>query len=234
MGNLNLLADRRVRIFIGHFGSGKTEVAVNYTLAMRQQLGQDSPLSVGIADLDVVNPYFRSREKHSLFAEKGIRVVGSSVDAPLVDVPAVSAEVNAFLEDDRWLAVLDSGGDPEGARVLGRFSGKLRPGDYDMFLVLNARRPETRGAGQVLRLMERLEAVSRLKVTGIINNTHMLKSTGPEDLLEGDRLAREVASETGLTIRYTTVMSEVASVCPDSLKGTIFPLNLYMRDDWMS
>ncbi len=223
------LPDKRIRIFSGHFGSGKTEVAVNYALFLRQQFTK-----VGIADLDVVNPYFRTRERQDLFAEKDIRFVGSSINAPAIDSPAVSAEVNTLLEDKSWQSVLDVGGDPEGARVLGRFSGMIEDDEYDMFMVLNANRPETRTSEQVIRLMKRLEEVSRLRISGLINNTHLLKETSTEDLERGIKLVSEVSGETGVRVVFHSAAEWIADKLPAHLEGIIFPMKLYMRDEWMS
>jgi hypothetical protein len=240
-----VLQDRRIRIFAGHFGSGKTEVAVNYVLKLRE-LTEDW---VGIADLDVVNPYFRSREKAAFFEERRIRTVYSAVAALHGDAPAVSGEVLAFLEDPRWQAVLDAGGDPEGARVLGRFAGKILPEDYDMFLVVNVHRPQTASVQAVLDLMARLEETSRLKVTAFINNSHMLKATRPEHVFAGTELLSELERKTGLKTRYTCAIRPVVerlretggepSLPRSSAEGSggnglLFPLDLRMREDWMS
>ncbi|MDR1893488.1 MAG: hypothetical protein LBQ61_02190 [Spirochaetales bacterium] len=230
MDQQSLLNDRRIRIFSGHFGSGKTEVAVNYVLRLKELFSRSL---VGIADLDVVNPYFRSREKTALFQGRSIRLAATSVEALHGDSPAVSPDLLAFLEDPSWQAVLDSGGDPEGSRVLGRFAGKIREGDYDMFLVVNIRRPQTSRAEAALDLMGRLEKTSRLRVTGFINNSHLLKETRPEDLLAGAELLAEMTKKTGLPVRYTCAVPRIIEKLPTDIGGTLFPLELTMREDWM-
>jgi hypothetical protein len=221
--------DKRIRIMAGHFGSGKTEFAVNYAVKLRT-LGT----MVGLADLDIINPYFRSRERDQLFREKGIKLVGSSQGSAPVDMPALSPEINAFIEDPAWQAVIDVGGDPTGARVLGRYAAALADREYDFFLVINAYRPETRTAGQVEDMIEGIQGLSRLKITGLVNTTHLLKDTVVDDVARGYELAREVSVRTGLPVRYNAAIASVAAQLPADWEGEIFPLELFMRDLWMS
>lgn len=223
-----MLKDKRIRIVIGHYGSGKTEFSVNYAVKLAEQ-GK----KVALADLDVVNMYFRSREKQEYLQSLGIKVISSSVNAPALDIPAISAEVYTPLEDKSYEAVLDVGGNPAGARVLGRYKKFLIDGAYDMFYVLNANRPETSSADQAIQFLKAIENTAQVKVTGIVNNTHMLKSTTVEDVLKGQKLALEVSQKTGIPISYIAALENVARDLPSGLEGEIFPINLYMREDWM-
>ncbi|MBI9102637.1 MAG: hypothetical protein JEY99_09490 [Spirochaetales bacterium] len=224
---------QRIRIISGHFGSGKTEFSVNYALFLRNQYD-----SVGLADLDVVNPYFRSRERFALFAEKGVRLVGSQHGSLAVDTPSVSAEVNTLIENESIQTVLDTGGDPGGVRLLARFASKIEPYGYDMFLVVNANRPETQSCDQVLTMIENIEGVSGMKISSLINNTHLLKSTTTDDIIRGAELVRQVSATTGIKIRYHSIPEWLLAEMPEgfnkNFEGTIFPLRLYMRDEWMS
>ena len=223
-----MLEDKRIRIVIGHYGSGKTEFSMNYAVKLAEQ-GK----KVALADLDVVNMYFRSREKQEYLQSLGIKVISSSVNAPALDIPAISAEVYTPLEDKSYEAVLDVGGNPAGARVLGRYKKFFVDGAYDMFYVLNANRPETSSADQAIQFLKAIENTAQAKVTGIVNNTHMLKSTTIEDVLKGQKLALEVSQKTGIPISYIAALENVARDLPSDLKGEIFPINLYMREDWM-
>lgn len=223
-----MLEDKRIRIVIGHYGSGKTEFSVNYAVKLAEQ-GK----KVALADLDVVNMYFRSREKQEYLQGLGIKVIASSVNAPAIDIPAISAEVYTPLEDKSYEAVLDVGGNPAGARVLGRYKKFFIDGAYDMFYVLNANRPETSSADQAIQFLKAIENTAQAKVTGIVNNTHMLKSTTVDDVLKGQKLALEVSQKTGIPIRYIAALENVARDLPSDLVGEIFPINLYMREDWM-
>ena len=137
------------------------------------------------------------------------------------------------MQDTSYEAVIDVGGDPDGARTLGRYKDYLVEGNYDMFYVLNANRPETQTAEKAIEYLRKIEDTARARVTGLINNTHMLKSTTVEDVLKGQELAQEVSKMTNIPIKYVSAIEEVAKDLPDDLEGEIFPITLYMREDWM-
>ena len=222
--------DRRVRIICGHYGCGKTEIAVNYALKLAET-GKNPVL----ADIDVINPYFRSRERSEFLEKSGVKVIASSINASAIDVPAISAGVYSVFDDKTRDAVLDVGGDHAGINVLKRFSDHYSSSDeYDLFFVLNANRPGTSGADEVLKYIQSFQDTSGLSVTGLINNTHMLKSTAADDIIRGYLLAEKVSSESGIPVRYNTGLAELKDSLPDDVKKIFFPLKLYMRDDWMS
>jgi len=221
--------DKRIRIIIGHYGSGKTEFSLNYALKLNE-LGK----KVAIADLDVVNLYFRSREKASLLEEKGIKIIGASIKGNALDLPAISGEVLTPLQDKSYDTILDVGGDPAGARALGRYHEYFVEGQYDMFFVLNVNRPETGTVQKALEFIRQIEDTSRAKVTGIINNTHLLKSTTIEDVLKGYELSLELSELTSIPLKYNVVLEELAPLLPNNLVGELFPIKLYMREEWMN
>lgn len=221
--------DKRIRIIIGHYGSGKTEFSVNYAMKLKQA----SSSKVAIADLDIVNVYFRSREKQVMLEEQGIKVIASSIAGNALDLPAVAADIITPLEDKSYEYVIDVGGDSVGARVLGRFKNYIEDADYDMFMVVNANREQTMDLEGIKRHKETIEATSRLKVTGFINNTHLIRETTLEDVLKGDKLLKEASKELGIPIRYVSAMSHIASQIPDEVSGEILALDLIMRDQWM-
>lgn len=223
-----MLKDKRLRFIIGHYGSGKTEFSINYAVKLAE-IGK----KVALADLDVVNLYFRSREKRELLEKLGVKVIASSIDASAVDIPAISAEIVTPMQDTSYEGVIDVGGDPAGARTLGRYNEYFVEGKYDMFFVLNANRPETQTVDKAIEYLRKIEDTARARVTGIVNNTHMLKSTTVEDVLKGQSLAKKVSERTNIPIKYISVIEDVAKELPDDLEGEIFPMTLYMREDWM-
>lgn len=223
-----MLKDNRVRIIIGHYGSGKTEFSVNYAVKLASQ-GK----KVALVDLDVVNLYFRSREKADILIENGIKVIGGAIKASAIDIPSISGEVLTPLQDESYDAILDVGGDPAGARTLGRYSNYFTEGNYDMFFVLNANRPETQTVDKAIEYITKIQDVARAKVTGIINNTHLLRNTTIDDVLKGYDLAKKVSMETGIPIKYNSALESIASELSKDLHGEAFPIKLFMREEWM-
>ena len=221
--------DKRIRLFIGHYGSGKSEVYINYVTTLRKQVEGE----VALADLDVVNVYFRTREKKDLMKELGITPIDSSIETTTLDVPAVSAEIMRPLHDKSVNYVIDVGGDNVGGRVVGRFAKQFEQDDYDMFYVVNANREKTQTAKEVLGYIDAIEASSKLKVTGLVNNTHMLRETTVEDILKGQEVAREVSKIRNIPIKYVCCLESLVDKLPTDLEGDILPIKLYLREDWM-
>jgi len=224
------MLDKRLVIVIGHYGSGKTEFSVNYAVKMKESFE-----NVNIADLDIVNPYFRSREKREFFERIGIKVFDSSIKNTAVDIPALPAQLMGVILNPNEKSVLDVGGDPVGARVLARYSEQIKNVEYDMFFVINGNRPETNTVEGALKHLRMIEATSRLKVTGLINNTHMLKDTTAEDVEFGYELTKKVSWDTDIPLRYEAVIKETAEkIKNEEILEKLFPINLYMREEWMS
>ena len=224
-----MLNDNRIRIIIGHYGSGKTEFSVNYAMKLA-----DEGKKVALGDLDVVNPYFRSREKQDIKEAKGIRVIGNSFGMKTgVDLPSVSASILAPIQDKSYDLVLDVGGDSVGARALARYYASFKEGNYDMFCVVNANRPGTQTVEDTIEHIRSIEASARTKVTGIINNTHLLRDTTVDDVLNGQELAIKVSEKLSIPIKYVSAIEKVARQLPKDIVGEIFPIKMYMREDWM-
>jgi len=224
-----MLDDKRIRIIIGHYGSGKTEFAVNYALKLAAE-GR----KVALGDMDIVNPYFRSREKAEMMTDAGIRVIsGNRGHAANLDIPMVSADVLAPLQDESYDLVLDVGGDAVGARVIAQFHAYFKEGRYDMFCVINRYREDTQDLEGVMMHIRKIEATVGAKVTGLINNTHLIRETSVEDVLYGQELVERVSDASGIPIKYISVLEKVAQDLPVHMRGEIFPIRMYMREIWM-
>lgn len=217
---------KRIQIITGHYGSGKTEFAVNLALKLAE-----TKENVALADLDIVNPYFRSYEQAKRMEEAGIRVIVTSCGG-VADIPAINPEVMSIFQQEKWTGVLDIGGDPIGARVLARFAPQLRQKDFDLLFVLNANRPETRDADSALQYMRAIEAECRQKVTGIVNNTHLCRETTPEEILKGARLAQQLSEKTGIPVVCHGVQRKFADTVKNEITGEILPMNIYMKKPW--
>ena len=221
--------DRRVRIITGHYGSGKTEFAVNYAAA----LSKVKP-KVAISDLDIVNVYFRSRERREELNEMGIMVIDSSIRGDSADVPAVSAQMVGPAKDKSYDYIIDLGGNDVGTMVLGRLKPILDPAEVDFFMVVNANRPSTGTVEGIIKQKEQLEYSSGYKVTGFINNTNLIRETNVENIVFGDSILKEASKITNVPIRYLAYVEEVLhEPLPEGLGGEIFPLKFYMRKTWM-
>jgi energy-coupling factor transporter ATP-binding protein EcfA2 len=222
--------DKRLVIIIGHYGSGKTEFAVNYAVKMKEIYE-----NVSIADLDIVNPYFRTREKREFLESIGVKVYDSSIRNTSIDIPALPAELAGVILNQNIRSIIDVGGDPVGAKVLSRYADQIKSTEYDMFYVINGNRPETSTVEGVIKYLKMIEATSRLKVTGLINNTHLLKQTTVEDVEFGHELNKKISWETDIPIRYEAVIRETADKIKNlEIMEKLFPINLYMREEWMS
>ena len=226
--------DKRIRMFCGHYGSGKTEFAVNYVTKLKEEVGQDK--KVVISDMDIVNPYFRSREKKAELEDKGIVVYGSSYNND-ADIPAVPAEMMGPFIDKKSDYIIDLGGNDVGTIVLGRYKEHFDPEEIDVFMVVNTYRPDTYDVDLVIEQMHELEAGIGLNITGFVNNTNLVRETCADDLLRGEEILSEVSRRTGVPIKYTAYVEEVVKdMTPEvkaKLSGEVVPLTYYMRASWM-
>ena len=216
----------RVSIITGHYGTGKTEFSVNLAMAMAAE-GQQ----VMMADLDIVNPYFRSRERRAMLEQAGIQLISSSQACSDADVPSLPAELLAIFENRDIRGILDIGGDPVGARVLARFRPKILQEDYQLIYVLNANRPEVREAENAIAYLRSIEAVTGLTCTGIVNITHLCGETTEDQIRKGAVLAGAVSKETGIPVLCHVAVEPLAEKLSD-LPETVFPITVKMKKPW--
>lgn len=220
--------DKRVTVFMGHYGSGKTNVSVNYALALAKL---KKPVS--IYDLDIVNPYFRTADAQKTLCEGGVELVVSPFAQTNVDIPAMNAKSYKMIDDLSSYAVADIGGDDRGALALGRFSEKLKEeNNYDALLVLNKFRPETRDIDGAIAIIEEIERTGKLGFTGIVNNANLGAETTVESVLSGLEFAKELSKITGLPVKFTAVRKDL--ICGEIKKiKEILPVNPIKYGDWI-
>lgn len=215
---------KRITLFAGHYGSGKTNIAVNWALDMRKTQER-----VMLADLDIVNPYYRAKDSAEEMEKAGIRMISSFFANSNVDLPALPQDIYAIVDDPTWHAVLDVGGDDRGALALGRLVPKIiEENNYEMLLVINRFRPLTRDIQGIREVVDEIEAACRLPFTAIVNNSNLGGETTAQDILESMNYAYEVSEKCGLPIKMTTVEKSLYG----SLEGRIpnlFPLSLQKR-----
>ena len=218
---------KRVTLFTGHYGSGKTNIAVNYALALSKE-GHKTL----IADLDIVNPYFRTRDSEDALKEADVDIVVSSYANTNVDVPALPEEMYRIIDDKETRAVVDVGGDDRGALALGRLAPELmKENDYEMVFVMNFFRPLTQTPDQIIRVIREVEIASGMTVTALINNSNLGQQTESADIIKTDALSRAVCEKTNLPLIGTTVREDLC----EGLKDKVFnpmPIRLHFRDEW--
>jgi hypothetical protein len=212
---------KRLTILCGHYGSGKTNVAVNVAAELKKTRD-----SVTVADLDIVNPYFRTKDSAAYFEEQGIRLICSAYANSNVDIPALPQEMYALTDDRSMTAVLDIGGDDRGALVLGRLAPKILAEDnYEMLMVINRYRPLTRDAASTLEVMAEIELAGGIRFTGLINNSNLGELTTAEDILASREYAEEISRLSGLPVVMTSVRADLAPAVEGKMP-CVFPLTL--------
>ena len=171
--------NKRVTLFAGHYGSGKTNIAVNYALHLKEKYE-----NVVITDLDIVNPYFRTADSLEELQNAGIKLISSEFANSNVDLPALPQDVYSILDDKSAVAILDIGGDDRGAYALGRYETAIREeNDYEMLFVFNVFRPLTPDADSALEVMREIELAGKIKFTAIVNNSNLGALTTKEDVI---------------------------------------------------
>ena len=223
-------AGRKI-VVTGHYGSGKTEFAVS--LAMLFAAGNAG--KTALIDLDIINPYFRSRERRDMLEKAGIPVYGSVYKTEITaEFPALGADVRAPLEDAGCRAIIDAGGNDSGAIALIQFKKYLLDNETTVLAVINANRPETSGIAGAIGHLAAIEEATGLEVAGIVNNCHLLRETTADTVFKGHDFCTRVCEATGKTLWCDCY--PVGIVAPEELSGlsgNLMPMGLYMRQTWM-
>ena len=212
---------KRLTLFAGHYGSGKTNIAVNYALHLA-----DGGKKVCIGDLDIVNPYFRTADSAKELAAAGVDLISPQFANSNVDLPALPAEAYRLVADKGSFGVMDIGGDDRGAYALGRYTPFIQEeNNYRMAFVANCYRPLTQTPEEALEVMGEIEAACGLPFTCIINNSNLGPETTPETVLESLPYMEKLSELSGLPVWYTTVREDVAA-CLTGQIPNVFPLRL--------
>ena len=212
---------KRLTLFAGHYGSGKTNIAVNYALHLAAE-GK----KVCIADLDIVNPYFRTKDSAAVLEQAGVDLISPQFANTNVDLPALPAEAYRLVTDKTVYGIMDIGGDDRGAYALGRYVPAMKAEDnYRMIFVANCYRPLTRTPEDAMEVMAEIEAACGLKFTDIINNSNLGTETTAETILDSRAYMEKLSALSGLPVFATTAVAAVA----EALEGTVenvLPLQL--------
>ena len=215
---------KRMTLFAGHYGSGKTNIAVNYALHLKK-LGEE----VVIADLDIVNPYFRTRDSLEELTEAGIKLISSEFASSNVDLPALPQEVYSLLDKREEKAIMDIGGDDRGAYALGRYADAIKDeNNYEMLFVFNKYRPLTPDAQSAYEIMQEIEAACNMKFTAIVNNSNIGELTEAQDVINSLDSVNELSSISGLPVKMTTVRADLINNLNGKVEN-LFPLTLQKK-----
>ncbi len=216
---------KRLTLIAGHYGSGKTNIAVNLSFDLKNKgYGR-----VAIADLDIVNPYFRTKDSINELTEKGIELISSPYAGSNVDIPAIPQEMYALTDDTSISAVIDIGGDDRGALALGRYIPAIvKENDYSFYMVINCYRPLTCDVASTLEIMTEIERAAGIKFTGVINNSNIGADTCKEHVLNSVTYANEFVKVSGLPLVMTTVEAGLFDELKDEIPN-LFSLQLQSR-----
>lgn len=218
---------KRVTVFAGHYGSGKTNVAVNYALLAAKSFDK-----VAIADLDIVNPYFRTKDSEEVLNKNGVQLISSPFANTNVDTPALPAQAYSIIHDKGIHAVIDVGGDDRGALALGRYAPYIvEENNYEMLFVINKYRYLTSSARDTIEIMREIEAAASIRFTAIVNNSNLGDETKAADVLASLEYANEVANISGLPIKMTTVKEGLETEIGDKINN-LLPIKLYVKQSW--
>ena len=220
--------NKRIKIFVGSFGSGKTEIAINYSIYCRKNHSQ-----VAIVDLDIVNPYFRTREAKDTLNLKGIKVISPEGEMAYADLPLVSPEIKGLIQNSDYYLILDVGGDDVGTVVLGNFKSFIKDLDYEMLIVVNSYRPFTQDIPQIQQMIQEIENSSRLKVSGIISNPNLSSQTNIEAIKKGHILIRQAARKLKMPIKFICIDERFSQkIKQENFEEPLFYIKRFMRLPW--
>lgn len=217
--------DKRVIIVTGHYGSGKTNLAVNLAFEAARQSGR-----VVLCDLDIVNPYFRAADRAKELEAAGIEVIAPVYAGSNLDIPALPPQIYSVFEDRSRRVILDVGGDDAGAAALGRFASLvLEENDFEHLYVVNGRRALTTTAESAVEVLREIEAAGKVPVTAIVNNTNLGRETDADVVRGSLGFAEKVAELSSRPLLFTAARADVAK----KLEGTaVLPVDIYVRTPW--
>ncbi len=221
------MQNKRINIFIGHFGSGKTEVALSFLMNRFTDLSKTA-----IVDLDIVNPFFRASDAHEVLKKLNIRLIKPIYSNTNIDVPALPPDINSVLEDENINVAFDVGGDDLGARAISCYKNSIDKQDYELFFVVNTNRPLTSNKEKIKAMLQEIEATTRLKVTKLVNNTNLLSETKVHDILEGSKLVKDIANEHKINFAFTCATKNLKEELEQKSQDSILILDNLITLPW--
>lgn len=206
------IVEQRIVIFAGRFGSGKTEVSINYALSLVNEAHGRRPILI---DLDIVTPYFRTRELAERLAHEGVDIVAPAAVAQHLDTPGITPEILGAIQQPERPVVMDVGGDAQGARALGQFAPALKKLDYAMNFVVNPHRPFTDSVAGIVQAVAEIQTTSRLRVTALVSNPNLMQETTTALVMTGHRLVEKAADDLELPVAFVSLRADLAAQVAD-------------------
>lgn len=219
--------ESRIHIFSGHFGSGKTEVSLNFAIKQREK-GK----KVAIVDFDIVNPYFRTNDARKILEAKGIKVISNRYASSNLDMPTVPMDILSVFDDEETEAIFDVGGDDDGALALGQYKQYFDRLGYCMHFVVNTKRPLTRTDAELYEIAKRIEAASRLHFTDIYNNTNLSAATDGKTLFSDYDVVEKLSGDMGIPVARNCGVAAALMDIPENMKDTAFEMKIYIPKPW--
>ncbi len=222
------MTDHKLIVVIGAYGSGKSEYSINLAKDFN-----DKDHDVVLCDMDVVNPYFRSRDVREQFEEIGIQVVAPEGEFKHADLPMISPRIRGMILKTDRTVILDVGGDPAGARTLGRFVPEIKKRGYELHFVVNTNRPFTSNIAEIKQMMEMIESLSTLKVTEFVCNSNLMEFTDEKVVTEGVKIVSELAEELKIPFNKYLVLDKFSDIIPKDILGKKrVVLNYFLNKPW--
>lgn len=216
-----------INIFSGHFGSGKTEVALNFAMKQRKNGNE-----VIIVDFDIVNPYFRTNDARDILEKQGIKVIANNYASSNLDMPTVPLNILSVFDNPNAVVIFDVGGDDDGAFALGQYKRYFDKLGYQMHFVVNTKRPLTETAEDLTEIAERIEKASRLKFTDIYNNTNLSDKTDENTLMSDYAEIEKLSQRLNIKIEKNCGLNTALCGIPETLRDTRFEMEIYIRKPW--
>jgi len=226
-------------VVIGAYGSGKSEYSINLAKMLKKDkiINNNTFISksekVSLVDLDVVNPYFRSRDVREIFEKEGIEIIAPESKYNKIDLPMISPQVKGAINDLSKTVIIDVGGDPTGCRALGQFEDDIKKRPYQMILVVNTKRPFTSDFDEIISMKSMLEGISKLKITEIISNTNLMEFTDIDTITKGIKTIKEVSVKENILFQTYLVMNDFENKYPDEIDGVSkINLDYFLPKPW--
>ncbi|MFO7814421.1 MAG: hypothetical protein R6V14_01555 [Halanaerobiales bacterium] len=218
---------KRITLFSGNFGSGKTEISLNYALHLRE-----NHKKVAVIDLDVINPYFRSRAKSELMEEHEVEVIYPK-ELKHADLPVITADIKRLLQNKEYFGVIDVGGDQDGATVLGSIADSVKETAYELNFVVNTKRPFTDNVEGIIKMKEKIEDAAKISIDNLICNVNLGEKTSIEDLKKGYPVIKEASEQLNLPIKFISVKKELKHELDNlNYEEEIFTIERLLKNPW--